>query len=115
MTDPAPSTAAKQASLFGCLLRFVWMAAGNVVLFFLGMTIAQRNTRALSWLDGALWGVAGIMIAVRYLDIARFGGKTSEGEPAGIKHLRRYVVILIVTTAGWWALAHALALTGWLR
>jgi hypothetical protein len=49
------------------------------------------------------------MLALRYLDIRYFNGRTASGKVATMVHWRRYAVILTGVAAALWALAHALA------
>jgi hypothetical protein len=46
------------------------------------------------------------MIIVRFLDIKFLDGQTAAGEPASIKHWRRYAIVLVVISAAIWAAAH---------
>jgi hypothetical protein len=45
------------------------------------------------------------LIEARYVDIARFNGQTTEGKLTPIAHWRRYAVLMLVISAGLWALA----------
>jgi hypothetical protein len=115
MTQPKGSTlpleksdAAAQASMGGCLLRLCWMLAGNAALFGMAAWVSQQQAGSVSLADAAYWGVVVLLIAIRYLDIARFHGMTVEGEPATLAHWRRYAIVLTVVALGGWLLAHAL-------
>jgi hypothetical protein len=49
------------------------------------------------------------MIIVRLLDIKFLNGQTATGEPASVKHWRRYAIMLVLISAVIWAAAHATA------
>jgi hypothetical protein len=97
------------------LLRLFWMAAATMALALIGIFIAQARAWALSWADVAFWVIVALMAPARYLDVSRFAGTTVNGERATMADFRRYAVVLPLVAACWWAAAHALALTGWLR
>jgi hypothetical protein len=62
------------------VLRITWMMIGNLGLFICAALIAQGIAPGVS--DLLLFLVAGGLIAVRYVDITRFEGQTSDCEPA---------------------------------
>lgn len=115
MSDPKAVPVSSGSSVVGCLLRVFWMAAGTIALVLIGVFIAQGRAWALSWGDIGYWILVVFMAAARALDVVRFAGTTVNGEPATAAHLRRYLIALPVAAACWWAVAHALALAGWLR
>jgi hypothetical protein len=91
----------------GCLpavVRLFWLIAGNAALLFLALSIAQR--RALSVLDFVYWATVAAMILARYYDIAHLDGETKDGEPATLRHWRRYIIVLIAISGALWGLAH---------
>jgi hypothetical protein len=47
------------------------------------------------------------LVTVRFLDIKFLDGQTATGQPASIKHWRRYAIVLVVISAAIWAAAHA--------
>ncbi len=99
--------AVPQTEQVGCLavvVRVLWLVIGNAALFFLAIRIAQR--RAFSALDVAFWAVVLGLIVVRYIDITRLKGSTKDGEPASLRHWRRYVLSLLLVSGAAWALAH---------
>lgn len=99
----------------GCLsaiLRATWMAFGNLALFFCAIFAARRT--APSTLDYLYVAIVVALISIRYLDIARFHGQTTDGDPATMAHWRRYVLGLIPISAGLWALMRFAHTQGWL-
>jgi hypothetical protein len=99
----------------GCAVRLFWMGAGNLLLAFFAVLLAQRQMLALSFLDLGYWLTAGAMVGVRWLDVSRLHGLTVEGEPATKADWRRYARGLPAVSAGVWVLAHLLAATDLMR
>jgi len=96
-----------QAEATGCLpvvVRLFWLIAGNLVLFFLAVSIAQR--RALSARDIAYWVTVTVLILARYIDITRLDGQTKDGEPASLRTWRWYTLVLLLASGALWVLAH---------
>ncbi len=90
----------------GCLppfLRFTWMALGNAALFLCAALVAKGTAPVL--VDILFVAVAIGLIVVRYIDITKFKGQTSEGKPATLAHWRRYAFLTAVISAGVWVLA----------
>ena len=99
-TEPAP------IGCFGLVVRMIWLLAGNAVLFMLAILIFQK--RAFSVLDAVFWAVVAALVALRYMDITRLKGLTSNSEPATLKHWRIYVVKLLLASIALWGLAHGI-------
>lgn len=97
----------EQAGCLGGVIRLVWLAAGNAALVFIAIAMAQR--RAVWALDLTFWAIVAGLIVLRYIDITRFGGLTTDGEPASLQHWRRYLVLLLLVAGVLWALAHGFA------
>jgi hypothetical protein len=99
----------------GCLpglLRLVWVLLGNAALFFFAVFIAMRMAPVV--MDLAFLALVIGLLVVRYVDITKFKGETSEGQPATLEDWRRYAVWLAVGSAALWALARFVAFRGWL-
>ena len=114
MPDPKPqsapsSQASKQDLPSGCLVRLGWMAFGNVAMLAFAITIRHHRGSFLSWADAAFVALIPAILALRYVDIRYFDGRTGSGKAATMVHWRRYAVILTAVAATLWALAHALA------
>lgn len=108
-TTPNP-----QPQTTGCLqvlLRLTWLAFGNMALVISAALIARRTAPILT--DILFFFVVAALIVVRYVDITRCGGQTSDGEPATLAHWRRYTVLLIGISAAMWGLARLIAFRGW--
>lgn len=91
------------------------MGGGTVTLLLLSALIAQGNAPSVTLYDLGLWVVAAAMVAVRYVDITRFGGQTTEGQPATLAHWRKYALGVAFVTSLLWIAAHLLAATGLLK
>lgn len=93
----------------GCLLRLFWTLAGNAAIYLSLATIAATKPTLPSSLDFVVGITLILMIAARWLDIARCGGRTIRDEPATLHHWRRYAVMLASATLAAWSLAHLIA------
>ena len=102
--DIPPPTPAGFLSLF---VRLIWMFVGNASLALLAVLIVQAGS--FSAIDVVFWAVAVGMVGARYIDVTRFGGLTAEGEPASLRHWRRYAGYLLAASAGVYVLAHLVA------
>ena len=99
-TEPEP------IGCFGLVVRMIWLLAGNAALFMLAIFIFQK--RDFSAFDVGFWAIVAVLVLLRYIDITRLKGLTSNSEPATLKHWRRYVIRLLVASAAMWGLAHAI-------
>jgi len=93
----------------GCLsvvVRIFWLMGGNLALLMLAVFIFQKKT--FSAFDIAFWAIVAGLILIRYIDITRLKGLTSNNEPATLKHWRIYVVKLLAASAALWGLAHGI-------
>jgi hypothetical protein len=79
------------------------MALGNAALFLCGALVGKGTAPVI--MDITFFMVAIVLIIVRYVDITKFKGQTSEGKPATLVHWRRYAVLTAVVSAGVWVLA----------
>ena len=104
-----------QAEPTGCLpviLRVTWMAYGNLALIVFAGLVAQRTAPVAT--DIAFFASVLALIVIRYVDITRYAGRTTEGEPATLGHWRRYAVLLTGVSVVLWALARVAASRGWM-
>ena len=110
MNKASSSDSAESSGFLGLLLRLVWMALGNIVLFLMLIYIGRKEGFGLTVHDGIFWVMAAAMVAARYLDIARFKGSTSYGEPATMRDFRKYALLLALASLSLWAAAHGATL-----
>jgi hypothetical protein len=104
-----------QTEATGCLpilLRMFWMMFGFVGLLILAAFVAKGTAPVV--MDVAYFAVASGIIAVRYVDIAKFKGQTAEGKPATLADWRRYALMMAVISGGLWAVARFAASRGWM-
>ncbi len=110
MSETTPNTSeTPPVAPAGCLLRLFWTLAGNAAIYLSLATIAATKPPLPSSLDFVVGITLILMIAVRWLDIARCGGRTIRDEPATLRHWRRYAVMLTGTTLAAWSIAHLIA------
>lgn len=116
MTDSRQQQAGDQSPSgpTGCLpvlLRVTWLMWGNFALLLCAAFVAQRIAPPLT--DLLFFVAAGCLIGVRYLDITRYHGATSDGEPATLAHWRRYAITMVLISAALWTAARVAAARGW--
>ncbi len=92
----------------GCLVRLGWMLFGNLLLFFLLVSIPMKRPAFPSAVDAACMATVVLLIAIRYVDIRYFSGLTGDGKPATMTHWRRYALVIGAGGTGAWILARAL-------
>jgi hypothetical protein len=96
-----------QTGCLGLIVRVIWMLFGNAALVLLAVHIVRAGS--FSAVDALFWLVVAVMVGVRYVDITWLGGLTAEGEPASLRHWRRYSASLLAAAAGLYVLAYTLA------
>lgn len=96
--EPAP------IGCFGLVARMIWLLAGNAALLMLAILIFQK--RGFSALDAVFWAIVAGLVLLRYMDITRLKGLTSNSEPATVKHWRIYTIKLLLASTALWGLAH---------
>jgi hypothetical protein len=104
--DATPTSAAS------ILLRIFWMLGGYIVLAVCALFIATNKEALFSAKDPVFWVVAGLMVWARYVDIARYHGTTSDGQPATLANWRGYAMVVVAVAGVTWAAAHAVAYFG---
>jgi hypothetical protein len=87
------------------------MVAGVVVLLVLTIRIGQESPWTLGYKDVMYWVVVGALIALRYIDVTRFKGRTLAGEPATLRNVVRYATGLLGTSAVAWTLAQSVEIS----
>lgn len=100
----SPSASSSGKSI-GCLVRLFWMGVGNLAIALCLIGIFREKSPVPDALD-AIYLVAVIAtLAARYVDIVRFGGTTSEGQPATLADWRRHALLLGAIAAVAWLTA----------
>lgn len=94
------------AALF---LRLFWMFLGIMGLMLCVLRILHNRETFFSAADAVYVLLVPLLIGARYLDVTRFRGTTTYGEPATLVHWRRYAVVLLASSAVIWCAAHAIA------
>jgi hypothetical protein len=108
-TDFSQSDPKPQKSIEGlkALVRFSWILVGNVILFFLALSIVVNKAGITC--DYAYWITVVALIGIRLLDIKKFAGETADFEPATMAHWRKYTIKLILVALFVYILAKGLS------
>ncbi len=107
MPDIKPPVESQSADTVGATLRILWMFVGSAALAVSAMSIL-KSTAPFSVADVIYAATVPLMVAVRYLDISRYGGTTAYGEPATMKHFVKYAVALVAGAAIVWVALHGI-------
>jgi hypothetical protein len=102
-TDQANSADASA----GCVAQLIWGIGGFTVLIALAVMILRVEPWTFSIRDALYWLVTAAMIVARYVDVRRYGGKTSLGAPAHQKDVWKYALGLAGAAAALWVLVQA--------
>lgn len=109
MVDQETGSVERSQTGVGCLVRFLWMAAGNMVLAFSLVFIIQRHGFEMGPFDALFAFTVVVLVGARWLDIARLNGQTIDGQPATLAVWRRYALRLVVLAGVLWAVAKLVA------
>jgi hypothetical protein len=110
--DARSRDGSEPAALSGCLVRLGWMVVGNLVLLTVAVEIVREPQWTLTIKDALFWGVVAGLIVLRYVDVARLGGRTVNDEPATPRHLKRYASILLASSTALWLFAQSVNYIG---
>lgn len=93
----------------GLLLRLVWMLGGPAAIYLALGLVAVRGDAFPSTPDQVVWGAVVLVLAARWVDIARCRGQTAHGDPATPAHWRCFAAQVVLIAAAGSLVAHALA------
>ena len=94
-------------SVGGCVVWLAWMAVGNLVLMTLLIFVMREGQWTLTGKDAMFWGVVALVLALRYFDLTRLGGRQIDGSPAPPGLFKLYALRFVGTWLVLWALAHS--------
>lgn len=106
-TAPANTQAQPGSAL---LVRLGWMVAGTLVMLITGFVIMSEPAWTYGARDAVFWSGAVLAVILRYVDIKRYGGETSRGEPATMGHFTRYAAGVFGLGLAFWAMAQSVHL-----
>lgn len=90
-------------------IRMLWMFVGNFGMLLLLLHIARNKETTFSPYDVIYIVLIPVVVFARYLDVTRYHGMTTYGEPATLAHWRRYAVVVVAVAIVGWLAAHAIA------
>ena len=109
MPDSLPREPQANTSSTGCLLRMVWLIGAPLAMVLTGAVIVMTRSPALSWRDGLFLCFLSAALGSRLLDVTRFGGTDSDGQPTPPAVLWRWMAVTGVLGSVGLVSAHALA------
>lgn len=109
MSAPTNHPIDKQSGILAILARPFWMFFGNFILLISATTIFAGEGETSYVSDLFFWSGVIAMVFVRFLDIRFLDGLTATGEPASLRHWRRYTFFLALVSAAIWSAAHIVA------
>jgi hypothetical protein len=86
----------------GVLARFYWMAIGPMIIILIAVAFMMKSLEKNVITNLVYWGLVLSVILVRYLDIRYLKGETADGEPATLKHWKRFCIILLTIYTCLW-------------
>ncbi|MFO0712937.1 MAG: hypothetical protein U0353_23995 [Sandaracinus sp.] len=100
--EPGTAPSGEPEGCGGLLARLLWMAGGTfgITATLLGITASGDE---IGGRDVVLLALVIATLLVRYVDIAHFGGRTAQGEPANMATFSRYAVGLVLLVGSVWA------------
>lgn len=96
----------KPGTIAGAVARIYWMMVGHALLAIFAMSIYKSGGEIGTLTDAAFFANLLGVIAVRYLDIARLGGATADGQEATMSHWRKFSAIHAGVWGLVWLLVH---------
>lgn len=100
-----PDSREAPVSGVGCLIRSLWMFAGNGLLAYLLFSVVHNPSQPATRTGLAYAATVLAMILIRYADIRFMHGETADGQPATTKHWRRYSIGLLAASLALWGVA----------
>jgi hypothetical protein len=91
----------------GCLVQLAWHILGASALLIVWITILRGSRWSIGVKDGVYWAVVLGMIVARYVDVSRMNGRTTAGQPATLRDVRRYAWLLLLVAAVAWTFAQS--------
>lgn len=96
----------KPGIIAGAVARIYWMMVGHALLAIFAMSIYKSGGEIGTLTDAAFFANMLGVVAVRYLDIARLGGATADGQEATMSHWRKFSAIHVGVWGVIWLLVH---------
>jgi uncharacterized membrane protein len=92
--EPAPA--------FGVLSRLYWMAIGPIAIIMISIAVIMKSFENNIPISLIYWGLVFSIILIRYFDIRYFKGETADGEPATMKHWKRFCMAYLIVFVALW-------------
>ncbi|MBC7353382.1 MAG: hypothetical protein H5U08_13555 [Thermogutta sp.] len=96
----------------GCLLRLYWMIFGYLLAVLCGVSIVNHHGD-FSFVDVIYWLALGGVLLARWVDISRYQGTRTDGQPATMRDWKVHAILTVVGGVIGWVLIHWVRLSGW--
>jgi len=93
-SEPSPS--------LGVLARLYWMAIGPIATILVVLAIIMKSFKNTIPTSLIYWSLVLSIILIRYLDIRYFKGETADGEPATLKHWKKFSIVGVIVYCAIW-------------
>ena len=84
------------------LARIYWMMVAPGALLITVAAIFDGKQAGKLTLHIVYWAVVASLLLVRYVDIFKFQGETTDGAPATASHFRKYAITLALLAPALW-------------
>lgn len=90
------------ASLSAIGMRLTWAFAGPMAVLAYLAWLSSRDVPIAAPASVAFFGVVAVLVAARFVDVARFDGQTTTGERATRADAQRYAFTVVgLSSAAW--------------
>ncbi len=91
------------ASAVGIVFRLGWLVVGPLCMVGYLMHLGRHDPPLISLMSLGFWALVAAIIIVRYIDVQKYDGETTNGVTATMKDFRGYVVRLLAAGGVAWA------------
>lgn len=102
-----PAEPEEYASLSSFFVRLLWVFAGPVALVGYLAWLLRSEVALAAPASLAFWGLVGLLVVARFVDVKRFRGETSTGgERATLDDAKRFAATVVGLAAAGWVGVH---------
>lgn len=91
------------------VMRVYWLVIGHLLIFSFGVAILMNHLQNNLLINCCFWVSVVLCPIARWVDIKRYKGQTSEGEPATMQHWKKYTLFVVGYAVPLWIAVQFLA------